>query len=366
MAVEDRWIRKDKTRTPLYGKGLRWRAVWEPPGSAVLKRSFATKDAATAHLAAVTADIHRGVYVAPRKRVLLRDYAAAWEAQQIHQRPSSQGTIRRRLGNDVIPSLGAMVLQDIRRQDVQLAVMEWAARLAASTVKLSYGYFASMMKAAVFDGLIAASPCVQIRLPKDDPERIVPLSTATVQAIVTAIPAPYKPLVVFGAATGMRSGEMRGLIWDRIDFGTGMVTIDRQLTGNNSGAPAWGPPKTPSSVRSIHIGPDTVKLLQGLSRDGIGGLVFHSAGRSLTRNAASEAWRDARKTVPGIGKGYHQLRHYHASRLIAAGMSPVAVAHRLGHKDVAETLATYAHLWPDDDTRAAALTDGDISLSGSR
>jgi integrase len=39
-------------------------------------------------------------------------------------------------------------------------------------------------------------------------------------------------------------------------------------------------------------------------------------------------------------------------------MSPVAVAHRLGHKDAHETLRTYSHLWPDDDTRAAAISDG--------
>lgn len=40
----------------------------------------------------------------------------------------------------------------------------------------------------------------------------------------------------------------------------------------------------------------------------------------------------------------------------------MAVAHRLGHKDATETLKTYAHLWPDDDTRAAALTEGLVRM----
>lgn len=40
----------------------------------------------------------------------------------------------------------------------------------------------------------------------------------------------------------------------------------------------------------------------------------------------------------------------------------MAVAHRLGHKDATETLKTYGHLWPDDDTRAATLTDGLVTL----
>ena len=50
MRVEDRWLRKDRTRTPEYGKGLRWRAVWME-GAKERKKSFATKDAANRHLA---------------------------------------------------------------------------------------------------------------------------------------------------------------------------------------------------------------------------------------------------------------------------------------------------------------------------
>jgi integrase len=92
------------------------------------------------------------------------------------------------------------------------------------------------------------------------------------------------------------------------------------------------------------------------------GIVFHSDGRCITRGTAGEAWRDVKTKVPGVGTGWHELRHFHASQLIAGGMSPVAVAHRLGHKDATETLKTYAHLWPDDDTRAATITDGVVKL----
>jgi integrase len=74
------------------------------------------------------------------------------------------------------------------------------------------------------------------------------------------------------------------------------------------------------------------------------------------------AWQDARERVPGIGDGWHQLRHHHASLLIAAGLSPVAVAHRLGHKDATETLRTYGHLWADDDDRMVSASDGLLVL----
>ncbi|HVL14796.1 MAG TPA: site-specific integrase [Gemmata sp.] len=55
---------------------------------------------------------------------------------------------------------------------------------------------------------------------------------------------------------------------------------------------------------------------------------------------------------------FHDLRHTHASALIAAGASIKAVSRRLGHADVAITLRVYAHVMPDDAKLA--------SLSGSR
>lgn len=51
----------------------------------------------------------------------------------------------------------------------------------------------------------------------------------------------------------------------------------------------------------------------------------------------------------------HDLRHFYASGLIAAGCDVVTVQRALGHKTATVTLNTYAHLWPtaEDRTRAA-------------
>ncbi len=47
----------------------------------------------------------------------------------------------------------------------------------------------------------------------------------------------------------------------------------------------------------------------------------------------------------------HDLRHYFASGLIAAGCDVVTVQRALGHSSAAITLGTYSHLWPDSDDR---------------
>jgi integrase len=52
----------------------------------------------------------------------------------------------------------------------------------------------------------------------------------------------------------------------------------------------------------------------------------------------------------------HDLRHYYASGLIAAGCDVVTVQHALGHSSPTITLNIYSHLWPkaEDRTRGAA------------
>ncbi len=42
----------------------------------------------------------------------------------------------------------------------------------------------------------------------------------------------------------------------------------------------------------------------------------------------------------------HDIRHSHASLLIELGLSPLAIAERLGHEKIETTLNTYSHLFP--------------------
>jgi integrase len=60
-----------------------------------------------------------------------------------------------------------------------------------------------------------------------------------------------------------------------------------------------------------------------------------------------------RRGVEGIT--LHDLRHFYASGLIAAGCDVVTVQRTLGHAKATTTLNTYAHLWPtaEDRTRGA-------------
>ncbi len=77
-------------------------------------------------------------------------------------------------------------------------------------------------------------------------------------------------------------------------------------------------------------------------------------------------WRKVREKV-GIDDRLHDLRHFYASGLIAAGCDVVTVQRALGHSSASITLDTYSHLWPDanDRTRNAAAGLGDQALGAA-
>ena len=77
----------------------------------------------------------------------------------------------------------------------------------------------------------------------------------------------------------------------------------------------------------------------------------------MHQNSVGYLWR---KALAGAGVRYrlHDLRHFYASGLIAAGCDVVTVQRAMGHRSATVTLNTYSHRWPkaEDRTRSAAAS----------
>lgn len=355
MAVVDRWMKDTsdgKVRTDRYGIGKRWMATWTEGGQRKAE-SFASKDGAKAKVAQVEVDQRAGTHVLTNV-LTVGEYGDRWMMTQIHHRESTTVQLESRWRIHIRPVFGDFKLGDVTRTRVQDAVIAWSASLAPTTVGVIYGYLSSMFKAAVADRLVRDSPCVRIRLPQDVHERVIPLRAMQVRTIAAQISPRFEGMVWLAAGSGMRSGELRGLTVDRLHLAGGRLRlrVDRQLITT---APKWGPPKTERGDRWISIDDQTAEALAGHMRafpPRDDGLIFYGrTGVPLARNSMQAAWQIA---IAGVvvrpRSGWHDLRHMHASMLIAAGLSVTAVAERLGHTP-AECLETYAHLWPGDDDR---------------
>lgn len=55
---------------------------------------------------------------------------------------------------------------------------------------------------------------------------------------------------------------------------------------------------------------------------------------------------------------FHDLRHAHATHLLAAGVHPKIASERLGHSKIGITLDLYSHVLPNMQADAAAIVDG--------
>jgi hypothetical protein len=85
------------------------------------------------------------------------------------------------------------------------------------------------------------------------------------------------------------------------------------------------------------------------------------------QNTVGYWWRKTLRDAGLSGIKLHDLRHFYASGLIAAGCDVVTVQRSLGHAKATTTLNTYAHLWPtaEDRTRKAAESIMASSLGGT-
>jgi len=169
------------------------------------------------------------------------------------------------------------------------------------------------------------------------------------------------PALHLAAHTGMRRGEVVGLKWCDLDVAQRRLAIRRTLQCVG-GQPVEFGVKTRTSRRSIELDAGTVTLLtrwrRHLQRGGLPAgihdwMFCNAAGRYLNPQSISQLFDRivASAEVPRVR--FHDLRHTHASLLIASGEDVKVVSERLGHAHPAFTMHTYQHLLPGMSAAAA-------------
>lgn len=334
----------------------RWQATYRDPSRHERTKTFDRKVDAERWLAEQTVEVGRGTWIDPSAgRVTFGDYARRWAAAQVW-RPSTVASVAQRLDNHIIPYLGDLPIGALRPSDLQAWVKGRSLELAPGTVRITVQTLRSVLRAAVADRLIPASPADNLRLPSVEHAQVVPLDHQQVAALRAALPERYRAAATLGAGAGLRQGELFGLSADRVDFLRRTIRVDRQLVTAVAGPPSLGPVKTPSSLRTIPV-PEVV--LHALSAHLAAWpaqpdtpIFTTEDGPPVARNRAGRIWRRAAtEAALPPGGGWHALRHYYASVLIGAGESVKSVQARLGHKSAAVTLDVYSHLWPADEDR---------------
>jgi integrase len=344
----------------------KWRARYRDQDGKEHARHFDRKVDAQRWLDEVTTSVVTGQYVDPRSaKKPFKEYAEEWRTSQPH-RPSTAKAVEQHLRCYVYPIWERRALGAVKPGDVQSWVTGLTSthKLAASTTRTVFNTVNAVFRAAVRDRMIPHNPCSGAKLPSIPRKRIVPLAVEQVRTLSEQIPGRYKALVLLGAATGLRPGELFGLQLRHADLLHATVAVEQQIQQTAKHGVYVCPPKTARSHRTVPLPRIAVTALKAHLRDfpvdGAEGWLFTApeGGPIVYTHFMDHAWRPAcaKAGIPK-GTGPHALRHHYASLLIKHGESVKTVSERLGHTNAAMTLNIYTHLWPDSEERTRAAVD---------
>jgi integrase len=343
-----------------------------------------TKREAQTEMAKVIASVADNTHVEPSKLTVATHVKARidqWEsAGDISARTAQR--YRELLNNQIVPHLGAKLLQKLRTLDIE----EWHTTLrnsgrangkgglAPRTIGHAHRVLGKALRDAAKNEVVVKNVVAAQSAPKVDNDEMV---------IVRDVPAFIKllrghrlfVLAMISLFTGMRLGEVLALRWGRVDLDRKMIEVREALEETTAHGIRFKAPKTKAGRRDITLPDLLVEMLREFRKEqleiriklGTGkipddALLFAGIDGALpSQKRYSKAWSDFAFQIKRPDLAFHNLRHTHASQLIDAGVDIVTISKRLGHAKPDITLRIYAHLFQKDDGKAAAAINAALN-----
>jgi integrase len=312
--------------------------------------TFATKRDAETWLVTTEAEMLADDWINPDAgRILFSDYADRWIDERPDLRPKTVELYRYLLRRHLVPTLGARAMADIREPHIRRwrkALLEEG--VSAVTAAKAYRLLKAIFATAVDDGMIRRNPCrIKGAGQEKSAERPV-LTVPQVFALAEAIGPRYQALVLMGALTSLRWGELCALRPADVDLDDRTVRVERTLTELQGGGLTFGPPKSDAGTRTVSF-PDLVSPvlnwhLACFISPGQTDLIFTGPnGAPLRRgNFRRRVWLPALETAGLTGIHFHDLRHTGNHLTASAGASLRELMARMGHSSTRAALI-YQH-----------------------
>jgi integrase len=347
----------------------RYQARWAGPDGYVHKApaTFATADEADAWLAGELVARATNSWVDERRgATAFGELAAQWKAETVHKRPSTLARDHGYLDRYLTPAFGPLAVADIDAA----AVASWqagllAAGLAAATIGKARQVLAAILDIAIRDKRLAGdNPVGLVKGPKIDDAEMMVLDRAQIADLADAIDPRYRALVIVACHTGLRMGELVGLVAGDVDLLRRRLTVTRNITEVN-GTLHFGPLKTKAGRRVVPLSAEAVEALTPM----VGGaghrddILFTAPRGGFLRPGAWRArfWYPALEAAGLEGLRCHDMRHTAVTLWCQAGIDPKTIATWAGHASVVTVLDRYAHWLPNRDDENLARLDAYIS-----
>lgn len=292
---------------------------------------------------------------------------------------------------------GATLLEDLTLKKISNAYdkLPTSKKATKSAIHKLNATLSLVMDEAVANELDEANPCEHVKAPRPKPKERKALSDEQALDLAVVLRTEEQTgstvAVWIALATGMRRGEILGLVWRNVDFERKRIYVGQQYAADHK----IRDPKSEKSHRWLGLDDGTIAFLAewrqkqaramevaGLEQEEKTPVCTNTLFKFMDPNTFNR-WRRQYFANHGLGEfgpsvrytdstgrkrwrkgayiGYnlHELRHTQATLLIGSGADIKTVQQRLEHSSAILTMDIYAHFIAQND-RVAANTIGEI------
>ena len=293
-------------------------------------------------------------------------------------RPSTLNGYRRYADLYIKPYLGDKQISKITPTDVQKMYEVLKARgrvkehaqyghqLSGSMVHSIHTMFHEAMKAAKESHIIAKNPTENIPVPKANPKPKQILNDDQLEQFMEAIKhdAVWHDFFYTELTTGLRRGELCGLMWADFDEAAGTLAVRRTIHTEKGGRLVAGATKTGRGTRNILLPASTAQLLSERKKHSWSEWIFPNPLKPESPTNPRSAYGHLKALLDSAGLPnirFHDLRHTFATNALEHGMDIKTLSTIIGHVTSATTLNVYAHVTDTMRENAAASIDRGIA-----
>lgn len=285
----------------------------------------------------------------------LAQFASTWAAEkEVDWRASYRRTVRTYISTYILPTLGDLPLDAIRRDTLLGFRADLARRKAKRSAQLSP---ATLNRCMMILGQILAEASLRYELPnptthikrvKVPRTHVEPFSLPEAWQIIEGVRGDFRHYMIVRFFTGLRSGEAHGLKWKHIDFERRQILVRETFVDGKTEYT-----KTDGSQREISMSQMVFEALRAqheqVERKGPNDYVFCFRGGLpiYNKNFVNRIWNPLLDDLRIPRRRPYNMRHTAATLWIAAGEAPEWVARQLGHTTTEMLFKVYSRYVPN-------------------
>jgi integrase len=330
----------------------------------------------------IEARLEGGTYNSDTHRILVREMverfrkAGYFPRGQEPLRSTTVADYETALEQRILPKWGATRFVSLRASMIEAWRDEMLQEgVGKSPVRKALIVMGRLYRFGRRDHIVSHIPTTDVSKPtvrsrNEEAERLSPEQLLKLFDVLTG---RTRVVVHMGARTGMREGEIFGLLWRDVDLENRRIRVRRQFTHGQF----IEFPKTDAGVREVPMDAELVRVLTDWKlsllpeRKQLDSLVVatrggprvldedgesHAGGPISASNFLSREFYPALKAAKLPRVVFHSLRHTYKTVLVSTDTPPAVVHKILGHANFATTLKLYGGVLPQALERAGGKT----------